>query len=988
MSGVAAAAAVRSGHHWKGGDGAESESETDSTDDGRSSVTAATDASEDVDGAHDIEDEAVPPDILRELSEAEALHCGCSLEIEPPVAKPAAGAVTELTAEQPAYCSRPNRSAADGPPNVDAIVAAALAIASAASSSEPAPAAAVGCATALVILAYSAAGGAAGKPKPPWALEEFDGMLPFRVERTAFPKSRFDTIRFFTIYEDPNTRNTGILYVPKHNKQRMLYFRIHKAVRHACVHGAFRRAGMRETKRDKWNVLWGKRWKDDEYLTLNPFQKVNHFPGTWHIGRKDMLFRNLQRMRRIHGPQAFGFCPQTFLLPHDATLLANEMEAGKSADTRAPVFIVKPPASSCGRGIYLISHPSEIPREDSWICQRYIANPLLIAGYKCDLRLYAAITSFDPLRIYLLQDGLVRFATEKYKRGESHLQNRYMHLTNYSVNKKSAKFKKNTNADEDDTGSKWSLRGLKRYFKSHKMDWDSCWARIKDCIIKTVLSCEAIVASKVAMFVKYRGSCYELYGFDVLLDSDLMPYILEVNIMPALACGSPLDKKIKGTLVANLLNLVGVQPYDRKHFMEQQEMRKRKRLLGFNSSTLRERSSFSAGSSRESTPTRPRSGSRRGSKERAPSTWSEPTDGADPFIASLERRWWNNVPICSGKGKASETLTQASFASLDELDKEIIRDTEDEYQRRGLFERVFPTRKTGELYNPFFEQNRYYNQLLWLWEKEKARCDESERRMLLAWLRQEGPYPSALPQALSTAVSASPADSRRSSSLRRAPPTERDKPAPSERAHRGRPLQRSPSTQALRRVSTAPYRVRGPSQEVLHPRQPAAQPAAAAEAAPAAAPAADVDNASTSSKAVRPHFGAHSRVLVPAASTAPFSADKVSPFTEEAAGPNPNRGHHSASLLVSPATVATRWRACNATRDDVVLRFQPPTTIVAPRPADGSCAPPFPTRPGAAAPNASRVSQRFERLAMDTFRRRTKQGPGAGLSAAPNTGRQ
>ena len=98
---------------------------------------------------------------------------------------------------------------------------------------------------------------------------------------------------------------------------------------------------------------------------------------------------------------------------------------------------MKPKASSQGKGIQVISSFDEVPRgagQPPCLVQQYISNPLLIDGYKWDLRIYVAITSINPLRIYVYEEGLCRFASEKYDTTD--LKNIFSHLTNYSINKK------------------------------------------------------------------------------------------------------------------------------------------------------------------------------------------------------------------------------------------------------------------------------------------------------------------------------------------------------------------------------------------------------------------------------------------------------------------------------------------------------------------------------------------------------------------------
>lgn len=80
----------------------------------------------------------------------------------------------------------------------------------------------------------------------------------------------------------------------------------------------------------------------------------------------------------------------------------------------------------------------QLPSPLSWLFT--LAADFLCSGFKFDLRLYVAVTSFEPLRVYLYEEGLARFASVQYSQGGEELDNHWMHLTNYSVNRKNVDY--------------------------------------------------------------------------------------------------------------------------------------------------------------------------------------------------------------------------------------------------------------------------------------------------------------------------------------------------------------------------------------------------------------------------------------------------------------------------------------------------------------------------------------------------------------------
>jgi len=178
----------------------------------------------------------------------------------------------------------------------------------------------------------------------------------------------------------------------------------------------------------------------------------------------------------------------------------------------------------------------------------------------------------------------------------------------------------------EDYGNKWSMSAMLRYLQEAGMDTAGLMMRVEDVVIKTLLCGVLHISTACRMYQHHRGNCFELYGFDILIDESLQPWVLEVNLSPSLTCDAPLDLRLKSNLVASLLSLAGVVVQD-------------------------------------------------------------------PYTGEVEGRS-KSTQLQSRTRRLSSCMSQGLSAE----EAAIVRESKEEYARRGGFVRIFPSEDSWELY--------------------------------------------------------------------------------------------------------------------------------------------------------------------------------------------------------------------------------------------------------------------------------------------------
>ena len=185
----------------------------------------------------------------------------------------------------------------------------------------------------------------------------------------------------------------------------------------------------------------------------------------------------------------------------------------------------------------------------------------------------------------------------------------------------------------------------------------------------------------------HRNNCFELLGFDILIDNQLNPWLLEVNLSPSLNCDSPLDQRIKGELIADLFTMAGIVPL---------EQRKVGAGIGADIVVAKTKGAYY------------------GVYENAQNSTSTTSHKREAQSAnSLKRKEPKNTR--GGAAGLQDGFSQSAIIMKAVVEKkhkkQLIKDAEMEFKLRGKFKRVFPSIEYG-YYKQFFTEERPLNAIL------------------------------------------------------------------------------------------------------------------------------------------------------------------------------------------------------------------------------------------------------------------------------------
>ena len=187
------------------------------------------------------------------------------------------------------------------------------------------------------------------------------------------------------------------------------------------------------------------------------------------------------------------------------------------------------------------------------IIQKYIENPLLYKGRKCDMRIWVLIT--HKMKVYVFKEGHLKTCSVNYNIDS---KDAYTHITNYSFQKHSSCFEKFEKGNEVPFYDFQSFLDEQYKDRNYSIKTD-LMKQIKH-IIEISMKC-----AKYQINCNKRKYSFEIFGYDFMLDAEFNLFLIEINTNPGLEESSPWIKVIVPRMLDDALRLTIDVLFDTKY---------------------------------------------------------------------------------------------------------------------------------------------------------------------------------------------------------------------------------------------------------------------------------------------------------------------------------------------------------------------------------------------------------------------------------------
>ena len=196
--------------------------------------------------------------------------------------------------------------------------------------------------------------------------------------------------------------------------------------------------------------------------------------------------------------------------------------------------------NSIERGIESKNTTDFIYQSNKIIIQKYIEKPFLYKGRKCDIRIWVLIT--HTMKVYIFKEGHLKASSLNYNNNDF---DSFIHITNYSLQKYNKLFSKFEKGNEISFQTFQNFINENNYINFR----EEIFPKIIEIVKHSVLS----VRNKIN--INNLNYCFEIFGYDFMMDEDKNVYLIEINTNPGLEISSDIIAELVPRMIDNSLLL-------------------------------------------------------------------------------------------------------------------------------------------------------------------------------------------------------------------------------------------------------------------------------------------------------------------------------------------------------------------------------------------------------------------------------------------------